>query len=72
MLGRVCAVENLTFGGAKTYVEYGAAHRFVSDHVQWTAARVLASLPKFAQMVDRKPSLEAAMAQWRRTPSTAR
>jgi hypothetical protein len=62
VLGRVCAVENLTFGGAKTYVEYCEAHRFVSDHVQWTAARVLASLPKFAQMVDRKQSLDKALA----------
>jgi hypothetical protein len=41
----------------RTYLE---AHRFVSDHVRWTAARVLASLPKFAQMVDRK-SLEEAL-----------
>jgi hypothetical protein len=49
--GRVCAVENFAFGGAKTYFEYLEAHRFVSDHVRWTAARVLASLPKFAQMV---------------------
>jgi hypothetical protein len=61
VLGRVCAVENLTFGGAKTYVEFSQAHRFASDHMQWPDARVLASLPKFAQMVDRKPSLEAAM-----------
>jgi hypothetical protein len=59
--GRVCAVENLTFGGAKTYVEFSEAHRFVSDHVRWTAARVLASLPKFAKMVDRKQSLEKAL-----------
>ena len=72
MLGRVCAVENFAFGGAKTYIEFSEAHRFVSDHMQWPAGRILASLPKFAQMVDRKPSLEAAMAQWRRTPSTAR
>jgi hypothetical protein len=59
--GRVCAVENFAFGGAKTYLEHAEAHRFVSDHMQWTDDRVLASLPKFAQMVDRKPSLEAAM-----------
>ena len=59
--GRVCAVENFAFGGAKTYIECLEAHRFVSDHMEWTDARVLASLPKFAQMVDRKPSLEAAM-----------
>ena len=59
--GRVCAVESFAFGGAKTYIECLEAHRFVSDHMQWTDARVLASLPKFAQMVDRKPSLEAAM-----------
>ena len=59
--GRVCAVENFAFGGAKTYIECLEAHRFVSDHMQWTDDRVLASLPKFAQMVDRKPSLEAAM-----------
>jgi len=59
--GRVCAVENFAFGGAKTYIEHREAHAFVSDHMEWTDARVLASLPKFAQMVDRKPSLEAAM-----------
>jgi hypothetical protein len=29
--------------------------------MEWTDERVLVSLPKFAQMVDRKPSLEAAM-----------
>jgi hypothetical protein len=55
----VCAVENFAFCGAKTYLEYLGAHRFVSDHVQWTAARVLASLPKFAQMVDRMGLEEA-------------
>jgi hypothetical protein len=52
-------VENFAFGGAKTYLEYLGAHRFVSDHVQWTAARVLASLPKFAQTVDRMGLEEA-------------
>jgi hypothetical protein len=57
--GRVCAVENFAFGGAKTYLEYLEAQRFVSDHVWWTAARVLASLPKFAQMVDRMGLEEA-------------
>jgi hypothetical protein len=59
---RVCAVEileNLTFGGAKTYVEFSEAHRFVSDHMQWPAGRILASLPKFAQMVDRMGLEEA-------------
>jgi hypothetical protein len=35
------------------------AHRFVSDHVRWPAARILASLPKFAQMVDRMGLEEA-------------
>jgi hypothetical protein len=59
--GRVCAVENFAFGGAKTYIEHREAHAFVSDHMEWTDERVLVSLPKFAQMVDRKPSLEAAM-----------
>jgi hypothetical protein len=48
VLGRVCAVENLTIGGAMTYIEYGAARRFVSDHMKWPDARVLASLPKFS------------------------
>jgi hypothetical protein len=57
--GRVCAVENFAFGGAKAYLEYLEAHRFVSDHVRWTAARVLASPPKFAQMVDRMGLEEA-------------
>jgi hypothetical protein len=57
--GRICAVENFAFGGAKTYLEYLEAHRFVSDHVRWTAARVLVSLPKFAQMVDRMGLEEA-------------
>ena len=32
--GRVCALENFAFGGAKTYLEYLEAHRFVSNHVQ--------------------------------------
>jgi hypothetical protein len=61
--GRVCAVENFAFCGAKTYIEYLEAHRFVSDHMRWPAARVLrvASHPKFAQMVDRKQSLEEAL-----------
>ena len=45
--GRVRAVENFAFGGAKTYIEFSEAHRFVSDHMLWPAARVLASLPKF-------------------------
>ena len=43
--GRVAAVENFAFGGAKTYLEHAQAHRFVSDHMQWPDARVLASLP---------------------------
>jgi hypothetical protein len=43
--GRVAAVENFAFGGAKTYLEHVEAHRFVSDHMQWPDARVLASLP---------------------------
>jgi hypothetical protein len=51
--GRVCAMENFALCCVKIYLEYLEAHRFVSDHVLWTAARVLASLPKFAQMVDR-------------------
>ena len=32
--GRVAAVENFAFGGAKTYLEHSEAHRFVSDHMQ--------------------------------------
>jgi hypothetical protein len=59
--GRVCAVENFAFGCAKTYIEYLEAHCFVSDHMLWPAARVLASLPKFARMVARKQSLEEAL-----------
>ena len=59
--GRVCAVENFAFGGAKTYLEHVSAHRFVSDHMQWPDARVLASLPVFAKCTDRLPTLEAAM-----------
>ena len=59
--GRVCAVENFAFGGAKTYLEHAEAHRFVSDHMQWPDARVLASLPVFAKCTDRLPTLEAAM-----------
>jgi hypothetical protein len=39
---RVCAVENFAFGSAKTYLEHAEAHRFVSDHMQWPDARVLA------------------------------
>jgi hypothetical protein len=38
-------------------------HCFASDHVLWPAARVLASLPKVAQMVDRKQSLEEALVE---------
>jgi hypothetical protein len=51
--GRVRAVENFAFGGARTYLEYFEAHAFMSDHVRCPAARVLASLPKFAQILDR-------------------
>jgi hypothetical protein len=58
--GRVCAVEDFAFGGAKTYLEYFEAHGFMSDHVLWPAARVLASPPKIAQMVDRM-GLEKAL-----------
>ena len=32
--GRVCAVENFAFGGAKTYLEHFEAHAFIADHVR--------------------------------------
>jgi hypothetical protein len=56
--GRVCAVENFAFGSAKTYLEHFEAHAFVSDHVQWPAARVLEALPKFAKFTDRIETLD--------------
>jgi hypothetical protein len=37
----------------------GGGDAFVSDHVRWPATRVLASLPKFAQMLDRMGLEEA-------------
>ena len=32
--GRVAAVENFAFGGAKTYLEHYEAHAFISDHMR--------------------------------------
>ena len=55
------AVENLTFGPAKTFIERYEAYAFMVDHKSWPAARVLAALPQFAKGVDRLPSLEAAL-----------
>ena len=55
------AVENLTFGPAKTFIERYEAYAFMADGRSWPAARVLAALPQFAKGVDRLPSLEAAL-----------
>jgi hypothetical protein len=52
-------VENLTFGPAKTFLERYHARAFIADGARWQAARVLASLPKFAKMVDRMTVEEA-------------
>lgn len=59
--GRFVAVENLTFGGAKTYLEHYEAHAFISDHIRWPDARVLRALSIFAKFTDRIATLEAAM-----------
>jgi hypothetical protein len=45
-------VENPTFGPAKLFLERYHARAFIADGAQWPTARVLASLPKFAKMVD--------------------
>ena len=58
---RFVAVENLTFGPAKTFIERYEAYAFMVDHKSWPDARVLAALPQFAKGVDRLPSLEAAL-----------
>jgi hypothetical protein len=55
------AVENLTFGPAKTFIERRETLAFIADSARWPGARVLASLPHFAKGVDRFASLEAAL-----------
>jgi hypothetical protein len=55
------AVENLTFGPAKTFIESRETLAFITDRVHWPRERVLASLPQFAKGVDRLASLEAAL-----------
>ena len=59
--GRVAAVENFAFGGAKTYLEQYEARAFIDDHTRWPDARVLEALPVFAKCTDRIATLEAAM-----------
>jgi hypothetical protein len=59
-------VENLTFGPAKLFLERYHARAFIADGAQWPTARVLASLPKFAKIVDCTPMEKAVEA-----PSTA-
>jgi hypothetical protein len=64
--GAFVAVENLTFGPAKLFLELYHARAFIADGAQWPTARVLASLPKFAKIVDCTPMEKAVEA-----PSTA-
>jgi hypothetical protein len=59
--GQFVAVENLTFGPAKTFIERSEAIAFIANGARWPDARVLASLPQFAKGVDRLASLEAAL-----------
>jgi hypothetical protein len=62
--GGFVAVENLTFGPAKTFLERAEGPAFIADGTRWPRARVLASLPCFAKGVDRFASLEAVPAQY--------
>jgi hypothetical protein len=59
--GQFVAVENLTFGPAKTFIERAEAIAFIANGARWPDARVLTSLPQFAKGVDRLASLEAAL-----------
>jgi hypothetical protein len=51
--GAFVAVENLTFGPAKTFLERREARAFIADGARWPDARVLKALPQFAKGVDR-------------------
>jgi hypothetical protein len=62
--GAFVAVENLTFGPAKTFLERAEGRAFIAHGTRWPRARVLASLPGFAKGVDRFASLEAVPAQY--------
>jgi hypothetical protein len=63
--GQFVAVENLTFGPAKTFLERREARAFIADGARWPDARVLASLPQFAKGVDRAASIEEALPEYR-------
>ena len=54
--GRFVAVENLTFGPAKLFVERQQARAFVT---QWPDARILEALAQFAKSVDRTTLADA-------------
>jgi hypothetical protein len=59
--GAFVAVENLTLGPAKTFIERSEARAFIADGARWADARVLKALPQFAKGVDHLASLEAAL-----------
>jgi hypothetical protein len=59
--GQFVAVENLTFGPAKTFIERSEAIAFIANGARWPDARVRQALPQFAKGVDRLASLEAAL-----------
>jgi hypothetical protein len=61
VVGQFVAVENLTFGPAKTFIERREARAFIADGARWPDARVLKALPQFAKGVGRLASLEAAL-----------
>jgi hypothetical protein len=63
--GAFVAVENLTFGPAKTFLERRETVALILDRAHWTRERVLASLPQFAKGVDRLASLEEARPEYR-------
>jgi hypothetical protein len=58
--GSFVAVENLTFGPAKTFLERRETVAFILDRAHWTRERVLKALPQFAKGVDRLASLDEA------------
>ena len=65
--GGFVAVENLTFGPAKTFLERAEAIAFIASGARWPDARVLKALPQFAKGVDRLAAslLEDAPAEYR-------
>ena len=63
--GQFVAVENLTFGPAKTFLERREGLAFASDGARWPDARVLQALPQFAKSVDRAAYIEEALPEYR-------